>query len=222
MRSHGIALSFAIMSIACSSGVQNPIRAGVGEAHNAYLPWTVSHLAPDLMEAYLNGIVVFDIRNRMNPSVVRGSPSMRRPVRDDEVSVGWPSNPGWGSVTPVNLDLPKTLIVSWRSFVEQQEYHVRIEVSEDTRSQMKIAHRIDCFKNDGRDHYYRNNLVVGMAPGGIVKLWVNGPCLDAIEVGRFVAQRDRPDPAREGYATRALSEETKAYLKANPIPFDSW
>jgi len=99
---------------------------------------------------------------------------------------------------------------------------VQIEVPEEARSQMRIPHPVNCFKNDGREHYYRNNLVVGMAPGGIVKLWVNGPCLDSIEVGRFVATKDKPDPARAGYATRALSEETQAYLKNNPIPYGSW
>ena len=211
-------LVLAILSTACTTQVGGGINPGKG----SHLPWTISHIAPDHMEAYLNGVVVFDISNRMNPSVVRGSPSMRRPTKDDEVSVGWPSNPGWGSVTPVNLDLPKILIVSWRSFVEQQEYHVQIEVPEEARSQMRIPHPVNCFKNDGREHYYRNNLVVGMAPGGIVKLWVNGPCLDAIEVGRFVATKDKPDPARAGYATRALSEETQAYLKNNPIPYGSW
>lgn len=211
-------LVLAILSTACTTQVGGGINPGKG----SHLPWTISHIAPDHMEAYLNGVVVFDISNRMNPSVVRGSPSMRRPTKDDEVSVGWPSNPGWGSVTPVNLDLPKILIVSWRSFVEQQEYHVQIEVPEEARSQMRIGHPVNCFKNDGREHYYRNNLVVGMAPGGIVKLWVNGPCLDAIEVGRFVATKDKPDPARAGYATRALSEETQAYLKNNPIPYGSW
>ncbi len=34
-----------------------------------YLPWTISHLAPDYMEADLVGVVVFDIQKNMLPNV---------------------------------------------------------------------------------------------------------------------------------------------------------
>ncbi len=221
MKNLCLTVILALLSVACTTQAQSPSKGGMNPGKANYLPWTISHIAPDHMESYLNGIAAFDVNRKMSSSILRGSPSMRHPAPGNEI-VGWPANPGYTGVTPVNLDLPKVLILSWRSFVEQQEYHVQIEVPEEARSQMKISHRIDCLKNDGRDHYYRNNLVVGMAPGGVVKLWINGPCLNAIEIGRFVASKVKPDPAREGYATRALSKETEAYLKANPIPFGSW
>lgn len=220
MKARFLALAFALLSTACSTGAQTSFNAGSPQSHAGHLPWTISHLAPDHMEAYLNGIVVFDIRNRMNPSAVRGSPSMGRPAPGDEITVGWPSSPGWGSVTPVKLDLPKKLIISWRSFVDQHEYYAQIEIPEHARQQMKVSHRIECFKSDGPRDHYRNNLVVGIAPGGIVKLWLNGQCLDAVEIGRYEGERDASE--RKGYSSRPLSDKTKAYLRANPTLLDSF
>ncbi len=35
---------------------------------------------------------------------------------------------------------------------------------------------------------YRDSITLGMAPGGIVKVWVGGACLGFKEVGRFQAE----------------------------------
>ena len=60
------------------------------------------------------------------------------------------------------------------------------------------------------------------APGGIVKLWINGPCLDSIDAGRYVAQKISTEEARDHLSKNQLSDKTVKYLKDHPAPYGSW
>ncbi|KAF1028817.1 MAG: hypothetical protein GAK37_02059 [Pseudomonas sp.] len=71
---------------------------------------------------------------------------------------------------------------------------------------------------------YREALVVGLAPGGIAKVWVTGPCLTPIEVTRVQAEIDPRGPY-EGQSNGKYgqpSEESKAYVEKFGIPYGSW
>ncbi len=223
MRVYLALLIVAIACSACSVGARpqtSPLQRHIDTS--PYLPWTISHLAPDYMEAYLVGIVVFDIQKNMLPNVRQGIPSMGRPSPQYARPGEWPANPGSGGGSIVRSDLPALLIVNWRSYVEEQEYFVKIEVAEEIRKEMATGHRISCLTNDGIDEYYRNNIVVGLAPGGIVKLWINGPCLDSLDAGRYIAQKISPDEARDHLSKNQLSDKTVEYLKDHPAPYGSW
>ncbi len=72
--------------------------------------------------------------------------------------------------------------------MEPQTYNVRIDIPEWVREEMLTPHEAYC-RFDGKniiDH--RKVISIGLAPGGIAKAWVLGPCLDSIEIGRFVGK----------------------------------
>ena len=72
---------------------------------------------------------------------------------------------------------------------------------------------------------YRKNLVVGLAPGGIVKTWLMGVCIDAVEVSRVqgTVVEKGPDLGRtNGRYALELEPDSQAYIDKFGIPYDSW
>ncbi len=72
---------------------------------------------------------------------------------------------------------------------------------------------------------YRDMLTVGLAPGGIAKVWLMGGCLAPIDVTRVqgTVVRKGPDGGLSGgqYAL-PLEPESKAYIEKYGIPYGSW
>jgi hypothetical protein len=71
---------------------------------------------------------------------------------------------------------------------------------------------------------YRNAITLGMAPGGIVKIWVRGACLGFTEVGRFQAKIEPLGPYRNGNHRyyRAPNPKAQAYIDQHGISYGSW
>ena len=71
---------------------------------------------------------------------------------------------------------------------------------------------------------YRKMITLGMAPGGIVKVWVGGACLDFKEVGRFQAEVEPLGPyiGKSKGQYIPLEPENKAYIDQHGIPYGSW
>ncbi|MNI75306.1 hypothetical protein D3C73_1314450 [compost metagenome] len=67
-------------------------------------------------------------------------------------------------------------------------------------------------------------ITLGMAPGGVVKVWVGGACLDFKEVGRFQAEIEPRGPYLNGKGIyyRALKPEAQTYIDQHGIPYGTW
>ena len=76
----------------------------------------------------------------------------------------------------------------------------------------------------GKLTQYRENITIGLAPGGIAKAWVAGPCLEPIEIGRFEAHVSKVGPyeGTSGGKHRPLTETSKAYIEQFGVPYGSW
>ncbi|MCY1299776.1 hypothetical protein D9M70_493170 [compost metagenome] len=125
-----------------------------------------------------------------------------------------------------NVDLPETLFVRWQSLVEPQTYKLRINIPQWVRDEMVKPQRAFC-RADGEwiNNLYRYDISIGMAPGGIAKAWVGGPCLPPIEIGRFQAKVDPRGPYEgnsNGRYYRPPTEAAQAYIKEHGIPYGSW
>lgn len=124
-----------------------------------------------------------------------------------------------------NVDLPETLFVRWQSLVEQQTYKLRIDIPQWVRDEMIKPQRAFCQgRGKWMDNQYRFDISIGMAPGGIAKAWVGGPCLPHIEIGRYQALVDTRGPYEglSGGKYYYLSDEAKAYINEHGIPYGSW
>ncbi|MDH0085269.1 DUF2931 family protein, partial [Stutzerimonas stutzeri] len=63
-----------------------------------------------------------------------------------------------------------------------------------------------------------------LAPGGIAKAWVGGPCLEPIEIGRFEAAISKVGPygGKPDGHYYFVSDEAKAHVKQHGVPYGSW
>lgn len=120
--------------------------------------------------------------------------------------------------------MPKTIYVRWQSLVEPQTYKVLIDIPESTREIMRKREEIFCPFDGKVITDYRNALAIGLAPGGIAKVWVIGPCLTPIEVARVEAKVDPRGPyeGTSGGKHRPLSAISKAYVEKFGVPYGSW
>jgi hypothetical protein len=72
---------------------------------------------------------------------------------------------------------------------------------------------------------YRDDMGIGLAPGGIAKVWLRGACLKSVEITRFKGSVMKEGPYQgknEGQYALSLSPESKAYIEKFGIPFGSW
>ncbi|MBO3277357.1 DUF2931 family protein [Pseudomonas schmalbachii] len=192
---------------------------GQGKPRLPYNTWYVGIAAPRFMEVWVESVDVIDRRGLAFERVHGGV-------------VGYTSNPvGWhkggGAMKPVSgVDLPEIIFVRWQSLVEPQTYNVRIDIPQWVRDEMLKPQRAFC-PWDGHwiDNQYRYDISVGMAPGGIAKAWVGGPCLPAKEIGRFQGKVDPRGPYEglsDGKYYRPPTDASKAYIEQHGIPYGSW
>jgi len=128
-------------------------------------------------------------------------------------------------MTPVNnVDLPERIFLRWQSLVEPQAYKIRIPIPQWVRDEMIRPERVFCEGSKEWKRDYRKMITLGMAPGGIVKVWVGGACLDFKEIGRFQAEVEPLGPYRNGSGVyyRAPLPEAQAYIDKHGIPYGSW
>jgi hypothetical protein len=183
-----------------------------------YPTWYIGAGAPRHMEVWVESIDVVDRRNLAYERVYGGV------VGYAAKTEGWWG--GGGSMKPVNnVDLPNIIFVRWQSLVEPQVYNVRITVPQWVRDEMVKPQRTVCVHSTVEETQYRKAISVGLAPGGIAKAWLRGPCLKGEEIGRFVGVVERKGPSQgqtEGRFYRAPSEAARAYIEQHGIPYDSW
>ena len=70
----------------------------------------------------------------------------------------------------------------------------------------------------------RYNLVLGLAPGGTVVMWIMNSEENAIEVGRYQARRYDHKEEGEDYTRRTETylERQGDYLRQQGIQYDGW
>jgi hypothetical protein len=182
-----------------------------------YDSWYVGLAAPRFMEVWVETVDVLDQRGLAFFHVFGGVAGYTRKPE------GW--HKGGGATKPVNnVDLPERLFLRWQSLVEPQAYKIRITIPQWVRDEMVKPERVFCQGSKKWKDDYRDSITLGMAPGGIVKVWVGGACLDYKEVGRFQAEIEPRGPYlnNKGIYYRALKPDAQAYVDEHGIPYGSW
>lgn len=182
--------------------------------------WFVGLGAPKHMEVWVESVDVIDRRGLVYERVSGGIPSYAGTV------AGWPPHPSGGAGKNLTgIDLPEIIFVRWQSMVEPQTYNVRINIPEWVREEMLKPHAPYC-RGEKRivEGMYRHDIIIGLAPGGIAKAWVGGPCLESIEIGRFEAAISEVGPygGKSEGKHRPLSEKAKTHIEQHGVPYGSW
>ncbi len=220
----GVMLLFALLVSSCNV---------LGKQSMPFDAWRLGFIAPDYMEVWIETAQVVDVENYVFLGVGGGVAAMNYPdAFGSDVPklfegdpTGWPKHPSWGAGKYVRgSDLPKKIYVRWQSMVEPQTYEAYIEIPESTREMMRDSVEVFCRADGKVITDYREAIVIGLAPGGIAKTWVTGPCLKPIEVSRTQATVDPRGPY-EGKSNghyRPLTDISKAYVEKFGIPYESW
>ncbi|HCF5960920.1 TPA: DUF2931 family protein, partial [Pseudomonas aeruginosa] len=126
-----------------------------------------------------------DIHDRVFRRAMSGVAAIQTPKNLKGNPRGWPKRPGWGAGKYVRgAALPRLIYVRWQSLVEPQTYQAYLVIPEATRQAMVKGERAYCPATGTWKTDYREGLAIGLAPGGIAKAWIMGPCLSPIEVTR--------------------------------------
>ncbi|KJZ65930.1 DUF2931 family protein [Pseudomonas fluorescens] len=218
----GFALLFALLG-GCAS---------VESRSLPYDAWSLDFFSPDYMEVWIETVSVVDINERVFLRAGSGIPAMGYPRAMSKgipselrgKPAGWRENPGGKGRYVTGADLPRLVYVRWQSMAEPQTYEAYIEITESVRQLMRKREDVFCAFDGKVITDYRQLLVVGLAPGGIAKVWVKGPCLSATEVTRVQGTISSKGPygGTSNGKHRPLSEESKAYIEKFGIPYGSW
>ena len=200
---------------------------GQGHPDLPYDSWGIAVFAPEHMEVWIESVDVIDKRGLVFERVYAGVGSIGSPPHDKGKATGWQKRPG-GSSKPISgVDLPEIIFVRWQSLVEPQTYNVRINIPLWVREEMVKPREVpDCSRKVPRPMKieYLDAITIGLAPSGIAKVWLNGGCLEPIEIGRLVGAISKVGPydGTSGGKHRPLSKASKAYIEKFGIPYDSW
>ncbi|CAI8840008.1 hypothetical protein A9HBioS_2680 [Pseudomonas koreensis] len=177
------------------------------------------------MEVWIETADVVDIKERVFQRAGSGIASVPTPPDNQGKARGWVSNNGAGKGKYVTgADLPRLIYVRWQSLAEPQTYEAYIVIPESAREIMRKPEKAFCRFGAKWITETRDNMGIGLAPGGIAKVWLGGACLKAIEIARVQGTINPIGPyeGKSGGKHRPLSEESKAYIDKFGIPFGSW
>ncbi|MCQ4287411.1 DUF2931 family protein [Pseudomonas stutzeri] len=211
MRAPLLAL-FLLLLGGCAGAERNP-------GSLPYKYWRLGFLAPDHMEVWVETADVEDIHGNIFYRVGEGTVSVHLPTDGTGNAVGWRKT--WGKGRHVNdADLPRRIYVRWQSLAEPQTYRVILEIPE--RARQLMSERLDppCPASE-----YREALALGLAPGGVVRVWAMSTCGGPIEVLRAQAEIEPKGPSQgktDGHYALPLEPESRAYIEKHGIPYGSW
>jgi len=222
MRAFLLALS-AMLLAGCALANSKPVMP--------YDAWFLGIGAPSYMEVWVESVDVIDQQGLIFERVSGGSAAIQTPANGKGNPTGWPKRVGSGKGKHLRgIDLPEFLFVRWQSLAEPQTYHAKVIIPQWVREEMVKPKEIpNCARKD-KDQLpliieYHYIITLGLAPGGIVKAWLTGDCLDPLEIGRFVGQVHKEGPSQgqtQGVYALPLSPASKAYVEKNGIPYGSW
>ena len=206
MKPYVLALTLAIFLQGCSDDSFFP-----------YPYWYIGLVAPRYMEVWVETVDVVDLQGVATLRVHGGRGSY---TANPE---GWGS--GVGSSKPLNnIGMPRRISLRWQSLAEKRTYRINVEIPHWVREEMAKRKRAFCRGSQEWEDEYRDIITLGMAPGGIVKVWVGGACLGFTEVGRYQAEIDPRGPYEGRSKGRyvKLEPENKAYIDQHGIPYGTW
>ncbi|ERS88697.1 hypothetical protein Q672_00465 [Marinobacter sp. EVN1] len=119
-----------------------------------------------------------------------------------------PRRVGGGEMSP----FPSLIALHWFSFAEQKFYFSLIRVPESLQDRMRKPAE-HSYPDGTTGMRPRSSLVLGLAPGGQVVMWMMSQRSNAVEAMRVSATEVDGDPNDFASATASYLEEHGSYLK---------
>ncbi|ULU25332.1 DUF2931 family protein [Dyella terrae] len=209
-----LVLLSALLLPACASEEYSDARIR-REATQNCRHWSMMVGAPRFMEAWVETLEVTDDRGRtvVIPQGMAGSLGQ---------TVGWDGLGGAGGTTIDSAGAPMQVFVRWQSLAEPQTYRWQFTVPASVRQALVKQEAITW---RGRaETSCRQNISIGVAPGGRTVVWINGIGMPAVEVmrGQEEVEPLGPDQGQHGGRYVRFSDQAKQYVEEHGIPYGSW
>ncbi|WP_255310650.1 DUF2931 family protein [Aliivibrio sp. 1S128] len=117
-----------------------------------------------------------------------------------------------------STELPGLVYIRWHSLANKVTYNKAIRISDDIRNKMREYHDIRC------GYYnlllpYKNNILLGLAPDGMISVFLNGGCFD--NDLQFKVQAVEYKVA-DDFVYPELKKESQAYVDEHGVPVGIW
>lgn len=215
-----LGMAFGILLL---SGCQTAYPlSGANDPHSPW--WDLRFAVPSYMDAKVEMSAVVDINNRFFPRRGGGIIGGGDYHEDNSYSArGWTDTGGVGSFV-TGADLPQRVFVRWQSSVEPQTYQGWVEIPEEARQLMRKSTARRCSDDPDRHSSFNASMTLGLAPGGIVQVWVWDECLRSIPFVRAQAQVEPlgPNLGKSNGYYQPQSKGSKLYVEKFGIPYGSW
>ena len=188
------------------------------------LPWEIGFVTPYSMEGWVEDSATVDVDGNLYRRIGSGWATGGRKNGADGAR-GWPRAGGSGYQNVRDAKLPVRIYVRWQSVVEPQTYQGWIEIPESARQVMRESLTKDCPEYPEIKEFRRGVPVrFGLAPGGVVQVWVEDECMNLLKVarGRAEIEPKGPDLGLSGGSYFPQSQASKRYVEKYGIPYGSW
>ncbi len=186
-------------------------------------PWTLGFTEPYFMSVWVEDSSAVDRTGTLYRSIARGGATGGEPENIKNAGEGW-HGVGSKEMPVTGADLPMRIYVRWQSLVERKTYSAWVELPDNARQVMEDALKKPCPSIPllaGLEPVA--SVQLGLAPGGVIQVWVRDECRRPIKVARGQATLE---PLKDGDGESnnypELSERSKRYVKEHGIPFGSW
>ncbi|AVO58708.1 DUF2931 family protein [Pseudomonas chlororaphis] len=186
--------------------------------------WELGFTEPYYMKVWVEDSAVEDINGMLFRRTGGGTASGGNLGYQKEWARGW-SEVGGDGKSVIGAALPKRIFVRWQSVVEPQTYRVWIDIPEEARQIMRKTTARRCPETPQQTASYMASVNLGLAPGGIVQVWVRDECHHPIKVTRVQAEVEPLGPSQgktNGRYAYQISEGSKRYIEKYGIPYGSW
>jgi len=186
--------------------------------------WELGFTEPNYMKVWVEDTSVEDIKGRAFLHTGGGSASGGQPEDGTASAQGW-HGVGSNGKAVVGADLPKRIYVRWQSIVEPQTYKAWVDIPEEARQLMLESVNQRCAKTPEQKGRYNASLYLGLAPGGVVQVWVRDSCHHPVKVARAQAEVEPLGPSQgknQGRYAYPVSEKSKRYIEKFGIPYGNW
>ncbi|MDP4530508.1 DUF2931 family protein [Marinobacter salarius] len=117
---------------------------------------------------------------------------------------------------------PEFFLIRWFSFAEQQSYETVIKLENADEISEKMEESAPFERYGEMVDRPRYNLVLGLAPGGTVVMWIMNSEENAIEVGRYESRKIETHPEHYTEITERYMRDSGEYIREHGVPLDGW
>ncbi|MCE7565504.1 DUF2931 family protein [Aliivibrio fischeri] len=176
--------------------------------------WTISTISPKYYTVRGDILLIVGEKKQGGWRGMIGKTTM-----ESESPLSWDGGERFHSGYSINSDeLPASFYIRWHSLANKKTYNKTIKVSEDVRNKMREYHDIRCGKSN-KLRPYKNNILLGLAPDGMISVFLNGGCFD--NELQFKVQAVEYKVA-DDFVYPELSEEAQSYVDEHGVPVGIW